>query len=56
MNAYEQARKFIGMELKESYFKQAVANLHAARCQMDELFASAEDLRVSSHATKGDYE
>lgn len=30
-------RKFIGFELKESYYKQSVANLHAAQSKASEL-------------------
>jgi hypothetical protein len=34
--AIKMGRKFIGVELKSSYYKQAVGNLHAAeRCQQD---------------------
>jgi DNA modification methylase len=34
--AVKMGRKFIGVELKSSYYKQAVGNLHAAeRCQQD---------------------
>jgi superfamily II DNA or RNA helicase len=40
--AIEQGRKFLGIELKESYFQQAVANLRTAKCQMDELFVDKQ--------------
>lgn len=40
--ALEQERKFIGIELKESYFKQAVANLKNA-VKQDSLWAMAGD-------------
>lgn len=33
----EHGRKFIGFELKESYYKQSVANLHAAQSKVAEL-------------------
>jgi DNA modification methylase len=37
--ALEMGRKFLGIELKESYFKQAVANLRAAKSHATGLFA-----------------
>jgi superfamily II DNA or RNA helicase len=40
--ALEQGRHFVGMELKESYFRQAVANLGIAKQQTADLFAQAE--------------
>lgn len=36
--AIQEGRRFIGIELKESYFKQAVANLKAARQATNHLF------------------
>lgn len=39
--AVQRLRKFIGIELKESYFKQACANLRAAEKTQEGLFASA---------------
>jgi hypothetical protein len=39
--ALQRARRFIGIELKESYFKQACANLRAAEKTQEGLFASA---------------
>jgi hypothetical protein len=39
--AVEMGRRGLGVELKESYFRQAVANLHAARRKQGELFAGA---------------
>jgi len=32
--AIEMGRRFLGMELKESYFRQAVANLRTAKTQV----------------------
>jgi hypothetical protein len=40
--AIQQGRKFHGIELKESYFKQAVANLNAARAESRTLFDEEE--------------
>lgn len=42
--ALQQGRRFIGFELKESYYKQAVANLRAAEMQSEQvgLFAGVE--------------
>lgn len=41
--AVKLGRKFVGVELKESYYKQAVANLHVAQQQSaDDLFSLAE--------------
>lgn len=37
----EMQRKFIGIELKDSYYRQAAANLHAAESQCGDLFSSA---------------
>jgi superfamily II DNA or RNA helicase len=39
--AVEAGRRFLGMELKESYFRQAVANLQAAKPITEGLFAVA---------------
>jgi hypothetical protein len=39
--AVQRLRKFIGIELKESYFKQACANLRAAEKTQEGLFANA---------------
>lgn len=39
--ALQRLRKFIGIELKESYFKQACANLRAAEKTQEGLFANA---------------
>ena len=39
--AIEMGRKFIGAELKASYFHQATANLAAATTKTDDLFAAA---------------
>ncbi|HSE35655.1 MAG TPA: DNA methyltransferase, partial [Blastocatellia bacterium] len=39
--AVQRLRKFIGIELKESYFKQSCANLRAAEKTQEGLFASA---------------
>lgn len=36
--ALEQGRRFVGAELKASYYKQAVANLKAAGCVQESLF------------------
>jgi DNA modification methylase len=36
--ALQQGRRFVGVELKESYWKQAVANLHAAKQTQTKLF------------------
>ncbi len=38
--ALKQGRKFIGCELKESYFKQSVGNLKAAEVQQEDLFSA----------------
>lgn len=40
--AVQRLRKFIGIELKESYFKQACANLRAAEKMQEGLFANHE--------------
>jgi len=40
--ALQHGRKFIGIELKESYWKQAKANLSTARQDMGELFEAAK--------------
>jgi DNA modification methylase len=40
--ALQHGRKFIGIELKESYWKQAKANLAIARQDMGELFKADE--------------
>jgi DNA modification methylase len=37
----EMGRRFVGVELKESYYRQAVANLHAATRKTEDLFAAA---------------
>jgi DNA modification methylase len=37
--ALEMGRRFLGIELKESYFKQAVANLRSAKSHATGLFA-----------------
>lgn len=37
----EMGRRFVGVELKESYFKQATANLEAATRKTQDLFAAA---------------
>jgi hypothetical protein len=39
--ALEMGRKFVGVELKESYYQQAVRNLDAATKKTDSLFGSA---------------
>ena len=39
--ALEFGRKFIGAELKDSYFRQAVANLDSAQRQTNDLFSEA---------------
>lgn len=39
VRAIQMGRKFCGLELKESYFKQAVANLKAAKASMGQLWA-----------------
>jgi hypothetical protein len=36
-------RRFVGAELKASYYAQAVANLAAATAKTEDLFASAGD-------------
>ncbi len=36
----EMGRKFVGVELKESYYRQAVANLEAATAKTQDLFAA----------------
>lgn len=36
-------RKFVGFELKESYFKQAALNLRAAEHRPDDLFAQVAE-------------
>ncbi len=41
--AIESGRQFIGCELKESYFKQAVANLKIAHRQNQNLFSALEE-------------
>jgi superfamily II DNA or RNA helicase len=41
--ALEMGRRFLGIELKESYFKQAVANLRAAKSHATGLFATADE-------------
>jgi DNA modification methylase len=38
--ALEMGRKFVGVELKASYFKQAAANLGAVQAKTEDLFAS----------------
>jgi DNA modification methylase len=40
--AIQQGRKFLGIELKESYFKQAVNNLRIAHRAANPLFAESE--------------
>ena len=40
--AIQQSRRFLGIELKESYFRQAVANLKSAHNMTNPLFAEAE--------------
>jgi DNA modification methylase len=37
----QKSRKFIGVELKASYYKQAIANLRAAAQKTEGLFATA---------------
>ena len=44
----EMGRRFLGIELKESYFEQAVANLRAARSHATGLFGD------SAHETKSE--
>ena len=39
--ALEMGRKFVGVELKASYFQQAVANLTAATAKTTDLFCEA---------------
>lgn len=39
--ALSEGRKYLGFELKESYYRQAVANLKAAQTKQVDLFASA---------------
>lgn len=41
--ALELGRRFAGAELKASYFRQAVANLHDAEKSRDELFSAAAE-------------
>jgi DNA modification methylase len=41
--ALEMGRRFVGAELKASYYAQAVANLAAATAKTEDLFASAGD-------------
>ena len=50
--ALEMGRRFLGMELKESYFKQAVANLRAAKSHATGLFAG--DIEEVSTVQVGD--
>jgi len=38
--AIQQGRRFVGIELKESYWKQAVANLKAAKAKQEGLFSA----------------
>jgi DNA modification methylase len=38
----QMGRRFVGVELKSSYFRQAVANLAAAQSRTEDLFAAAE--------------
>jgi superfamily II DNA or RNA helicase len=40
--AIQEGRRFLGVELKESYYRQAVENLRNARKTMSPLFAAAE--------------
>ena len=40
--AVQEGRRFIGIELKESYFMQALANLKAAKAKMAPLFSEAK--------------
>jgi len=42
--AIQEGRRFIGIELKESYFTQAVRNLDAARRAQADLFSSSHDV------------
>lgn len=42
--ALKSGRKFIGCELKESYWKQAVANLRAAEIKQEDLFTKHETI------------
>ena len=36
-------RRFVGVELKASYYQQAVANLRAAKGQSIDLFSNADE-------------
>jgi DNA modification methylase len=47
----EQGRKFIGIELKESYYKQAIANLKASKANSHTLFSDEldESCEASAH-------
>ena len=40
--AIEMGRRFVGVELKASYFKQACANLAGAMAKTEDLFAEAQ--------------
>lgn len=40
--AIEMGRRFVGVELKASYFKQACANLAGAMAKTKDLFAEAQ--------------
>jgi DNA modification methylase len=40
--AIKMGRKFVGVELKESYFRQAVLNLHAAERRQQDLIPLAD--------------
>jgi DNA modification methylase len=40
--ALEMNRRFVGAELKASYYQQAIANLAAAVAKQDDLFAVEE--------------
>jgi superfamily II DNA or RNA helicase len=48
--ALQQGRRFVGIELKESYFNQAVANLKAARVESRTLFDGQENDNEASQA------
>jgi hypothetical protein len=50
----QQGRRFIGVELKESYYQQAVANLKTAKDETMPLFTLASDLEMHEGAGEGE--
>jgi hypothetical protein len=52
--AIQQGRRFVGVELKESYYRQAVANVQSARNRTMPLFSPAPDHQM--HAGTGEHE